>query len=108
MTRTLFNLARSAVVTGVLLLGPVGHAVVAGAAAPTPDPVKDCPKGLVCFTIKEQADIDRRLAEFDRMKGKRHILGWHTTCGLGVAGVVDEKFDLRAVPAGFCGIGFGF
>ena len=104
--RILCSLVLSVVVTGVPLAAPLGSSTTQAAA--TADPAKDCPAGLVCFTIKEQAGIDRRLAEYDRMKAKRHLLGWHTTCGLGIAGVVDEKFDLRAVPAGYCGVGFGF
>jgi hypothetical protein len=62
----------------------------------------------VCFTISEQAQIDRRLAEFDRMRARRHLLGWHGGCGLGVAAIVTADVDVKGAPAGICGVIFGW
>lgn len=89
-----------------LLCGLVfGGTILANAP---PDPIKDCPKGLICFTIPEAARVDRTLAEYDRMKKMKKILGWHATCGIGIGAVATEQFDVKAAPVGYCGIGWGF
>jgi len=88
--------------------GPPASSAAAELKAPTPDPVKDCPPKLICFTLKEQAGIDKRLAELDKLKKTKHILGWHLGCGPVIGGVVDKDFHTRAVPAFGCGALFGW
>jgi hypothetical protein len=91
-----------------LLCVLVSAGTILAANTPAPDPIKDCPSGLICFTVKEGAAIDRTLAEFDRMKKMKKIFGWHATCGIGIGAVATDKFDIKAAPVGYCGVGFGF
>lgn len=71
-----------------------------------------CQKGYECVPTKELADATVRLIRLEKqlalMKAQRHLLGWHLTCGLGMAVVANEKFDARGLPAGYCGVGFGW
>ena len=100
---------RGAISIGVLLLLlSVAPLIAASPTEAMSDPVRDCPRGLVCFSIKEAAKIDRKLAELDRLKRTKRLLGIHVTCGIGIAGIATDKFDLKAAPAGFCGVGYGW
>ena len=91
---------------GVLLLGlgakfPIMAAEGTRFAAPTPDPVKDCPIGLVCFTVSEAAKIDRKLIQYERdltLGRKQRRFGMTLGGGCGLGGMLDENYDTRIVP----------
>jgi len=61
------------------------------AAPPTPrvpDRIKDCPVGLVCFTIPQVTEMNLRIIELEKqisiLQAKRHPLGACIGVGAGV------------------------
>lgn len=115
MRKILCSLVLSVVFTSAALAFPPPTESSSTTASPsrtsagsTPDPVKGCPTGLVCFTLHEQARIDKRLAELDKLKKTKHVLGFHYGCGPVLGGVVDKDFNTRLVPALGCGAVFGW
>lgn len=74
-----------------------------------------CPPGVsereyICLTLKEAARTDETLIrlkrDLDLARARRFHFTVRPVCpALGVAGVVDENFDARAIPAAFCGVG---
>lgn len=75
-----------------------------------PDAVRDCPKGLVCFTVDEAADIDVRLIELERdlkvARAKTKRFGLTAGCGPGVAArVLDGEATLDSAIV--CGVVWG-
>jgi hypothetical protein len=82
----------------------------APASVPAPDPVKDCPRGLVCFTPTEIGEIDVKLILLERdlkiakARGKR--FGFTAGCGPGIAGrIVNDETTLDAAIV--CGVVWG-
>jgi len=77
---------RRACILGMLTFVSVG---LLRAAEPSngPDPVRDCPVGLVCFRPAEIGEIDIRLIELERdlkiARAKVARLGWTIGCGTG-------------------------
>lgn len=71
-----------------------------------------CRKGWVCVPAEEMSEdtiykINLR-EELAIAKAKNSRFGWSVGCGVGIAAVVDEDYDLSAPPAGFCGVTFDF
>lgn len=94
-------------------------AAIAGDAptkpAPPPPECAALPKGWNCVATKElvidaayKIDLEERIALAEaRLKARRRF-GVHVTCGIGVAAVATTEFDAKLVPAGFCGVGYGW
>lgn len=82
----------SAILIAIFLSGvcaPLAATKTAASATVTPDPVKDCPAGLVCFTPEEIGAIDKKLIAYERdltiAKAKNRRFGLGATCGAGVS-----------------------
>ena len=100
----------------VIFAASLGAATAAPTASSERGP-SGCPPGVdprrfVCFSIDEEADRQVKIALLERdlklarVKGKR--VGCVAGAGLGVAGVVDEEFNLRAVPGVTVGVTCGW
>ena len=79
----------------------------------TPDPVRDCPKGLTCFTTKEAAEIDRKLITLERDLALARVrklrrLGWNFGPGGGVSLDPDSPVGMRADLGVYATFGFRF
>lgn len=74
-----------------------------------------CRPGYRCLQLKDYASMtlmyvktqDERDALRLRVKAGRS-LRMHLTCGLGVAGVIDTDYNAKLLPAGYCGLGWGW
>ncbi len=71
-----------------------------------------CRKGWVCVTVEEMSEdtiykINLR-EQLAILKAKNSRFGWSVGCGVGIAAVIDEDYDVSAPPAGFCGVTFDF
>ncbi len=71
-----------------------------------------CRKGWICVTAEEISEdtiykINLR-EELAILKAKNSRTGWDLGCGVGVAFVIDEDYNVNAPPAGFCGVTFAF
>jgi hypothetical protein len=80
------------------------------AAPAKPDPVRDCPVGLVCFTIEEAGAVDVKLIQMERdlklAKARVKRLGVTAGCGPGAAvELVDGNLSIE--PKLFCGLVWG-
>jgi hypothetical protein len=57
--------------------------------------VKDCPRGLICFTIEQAGAIDLKLIELTRdvklAKAKERRFGIGATCGPGASMEVESS-----------------
>ena len=71
-----------------------------------------CRAGYRCLSLKDFAAMTLLKVQLEDqigvLKSKRHLLGLHLTCGLGVAGIVDADYNARLLPAGYCGVGYGW
>ncbi len=98
---------------GFLTLALAFH-VNAKAATKQPDRIKDCPIGLVCFTIEQAVDINKRVIEMEKelsiAKASRHKpLGLCAGGGGGVSASLDSgKFELTPAVGGYLIYGFRF
>lgn len=75
-----------------------------------PDPVLDCPVGLVCFTVREAGDIDLRMIALEKdvklAKARSKKLGLTAGCGPGTSiEVVSGAVTFE--PKVFCGVVWG-
>lgn len=93
------------------MIGACVLAALLAASTPTvPDPVRDCPRGLVCFSAEEAGEIDVRLIELERdlrierARGKR--FGFTAGCGPGVAARLIDG-DATIDGAVVCGVVWG-
>ena len=97
------------------ILLPAGVAI-AGDAPTKPAPRPDwCKPGWSCIETKELArdalfkiNLEERVAIAEARLKARRRLGWHIVAGFGVAAVATADFDVKAVPAGFAGVGWGW
>ena len=91
-------------------------AAIAGDATTKPAPRPDwCKPGWSCIETKELArdalfkiNLEERVAIAEARLKARRRLGWHIVAGFGVAAVATADFDVKAVPAGFAGVGWGW
>lgn len=80
---------------GLLLLG-------GSLALGAPDPVEDCPEGLICFTLQEfigirEAEIGLA-KEYELLKVRQiRRIGWNVGCGGGMTLTVDSDDPPAAV-----------
>jgi hypothetical protein len=87
--------------------------LVAALAAPAklPDPVRDCPIGLVCYTPAEVGEISTKLITLERdvtiAKAKVRRFGWTIGCGGGAVPTLDAGV-LEVEPKVVCGAIYGF
>ena len=101
----------------VLTIASLALCATAAAAAPkdavdlSPNP-SWCQAGYRCLSLKDFAAMTLLKVQLEDqigvLKSRRHLLGFHLTCGLGVAGIVDADYDAKLLPAGYCGVGWGF
>ena len=71
-----------------------------------------CRKVWICVTAEEISEdtiykINLR-EELAVAKAKSSRMGWDLGCGVGVAVVIDEDYNVNAPPAGFCGVTIAF
>ena len=83
------------------------------ALSATPDPVRDCPKGLVCFTTKEAAEIDRKLITLERDLALARVrklrrLGWNFGPGGGASLDPTSPVGIRLDAGVYLTFGFRF
>lgn len=97
---------------GILLLLSVNLVAAADLKPARPD---WCQPGWVCVERKEMAadarykiDLEERITLAEARLKARRLFGWHATCGFGIAATATADFDVKAVPAGYCGVGWGW
>lgn len=101
-------------VGSIILAASLASTVLAAdGRPPSPDPVKDCPKGLVCFTTAEAAQIDRKLItlqrDLDLARVKRlRRLGWNLGIGGGTSLDPTSPVGIRADIGIYATFGFRF
>ena len=93
----------SLVMSALMVIGSLTMAV-------PPDPKKDCPVGLVCFTVEQAVEIDKRIIELTRntkiAQAKTRRFGLGATCGAGISVSVESnevaaQMNLLSCSAGF-------
>ena len=84
--------------------------LTAAVAVKPPDPVKDCPIGLVCFTVAEVGEIDRKVITLERdiaiAKARVKRFGFVAGCGPGVAVELIEG-KVNVTPNINCSLAYG-
>jgi hypothetical protein len=86
--------------------------LVAALASPAkaPDPVKDCPIGLVCYSPAEVGDISTKMISLERdiaiSKARIKRFGWTAGCGGGAVPSFNDG-ALEVEPKIVCGAIWG-
>ena len=85
----------------------------AALSATPPDPVKDCPPRLLCFTLAEAAEIDRKLITLERDLALARVkklrrFGWNFGPGGGVSLDPDSPVGVRVDLGLYATFGFRF
>jgi len=93
--------------------GPLFSASTAPGSPANPDPVRDCPKNLVCFTTKEAAEIDRKLITLERDLALARVrklrrFGWNFGPGAGASLDPTSPVGIRLDTGVYLTFGFRF